>query len=673
MFESDYEFENEVRRIARLMWPSAEYQGAAMVDNRERDGVFETGEYIYLIECTTSRSKSKAEDDCKKLDTLIKQKTAKHPDKFVKGWFITKNEPTADQRNVASKYQKRIIICSFDQFRSKLINGIEYLSCRAKYPFGSVRNPSSGESQYDLKYTPLDIYDINGNSYDIHEFTNRFQNQSRFVLLGDFGAGKSSTARELFITCCKKYIDGKIARFPVMLNLRDHHGQVDPDEALERHARKVGFNDPSSLVRAWRGGFVDLIIDGFDEIASAGWAAKTTTLRNLRYRSMELIRAFITQTPRGTGILITGRSNFFDNVRELKESLGITDESWLLLELKEFNQKQVEDFLKSMEWDMDCVPNWLPTRPLLLAYLVANNLLSKTIESDFASGPAIGWHELLNRISKREADMEYGPDAATIRQMIEHIAYIAKSMSPDGLGPISPDKLAEAFKEICGYTPDDKGYTFIQRLPGLGSSQSEDGSRVFIDKDFAEAAFSGVIFKFINDPYNSTLQSDSWQSTIRTLGADIAAYRCRLDNVIDKKLLAALMEAFRQDKGGSLSASLVLIAKQYKIDSFGNNKIYLREVIIEDLEIDDPSLDFHQVEFQDCIITALEVAPDLPLEYWPIFRNCYIAKMLGRVGSKDIPAEKLINCTIDEFEENAKTTQAILCIIRAKAATGSGT
>jgi len=37
-------FENEVRRIARELWPQAEYDGSLIVDGRERDGIFETEE-----------------------------------------------------------------------------------------------------------------------------------------------------------------------------------------------------------------------------------------------------------------------------------------------------------------------------------------------------------------------------------------------------------------------------------------------------------------------------------------------------------------------------------------------------------------------------------------------------------------------------------------------------
>jgi hypothetical protein len=37
-------FENEVRRIARQLWPQAEFAGATIIQGKERDGVFPTEE-----------------------------------------------------------------------------------------------------------------------------------------------------------------------------------------------------------------------------------------------------------------------------------------------------------------------------------------------------------------------------------------------------------------------------------------------------------------------------------------------------------------------------------------------------------------------------------------------------------------------------------------------------
>jgi hypothetical protein len=52
--QNDNDFENEVRRIARAKWPSAQFSGAQMLDGRERDGIFETEDSVHFVEATVS-------------------------------------------------------------------------------------------------------------------------------------------------------------------------------------------------------------------------------------------------------------------------------------------------------------------------------------------------------------------------------------------------------------------------------------------------------------------------------------------------------------------------------------------------------------------------------------------------------------------------------------------
>src|SRR5438046_452041 len=143
------EFEDEVRRMARLLWPSAEFDGAAIEEGRERDGIFETDEFVNVVECTVSHGKEKAIEDTAKIAKLIRKLTPKHPAKFIRGWFITLDEPTADQRAVVksavAKEKIQLVAASFDQFRSRFVDARSYLTQRELYPFGSVRDPNSGD------------------------------------------------------------------------------------------------------------------------------------------------------------------------------------------------------------------------------------------------------------------------------------------------------------------------------------------------------------------------------------------------------------------------------------------------------------------------------------------------------------------------------------------------
>lgn len=655
MFSTDQQFEDEIRRIARLLWPSAEFGGAALIDARERDGVFETDEYVHCIECTVSRKKDKAVHDVSKLDSLVRKLTVRHPTKFIRGWFITLEEPTADQRAVVKPFSPRLVTCSYDHFRAKLVDARTYLDCRKRYPFGSVRDPRTGSSEFNLEYVPLDISDAAGVAYAVDDLADALYRGKRFVLTGDYGAGKSSTTREVFFRLGHKFWDGEITSFPVLLNLRDHHGQMDPVEALERHARNVGFGHPTSLVKAWRAGYCLLLLDGFDEIASAGWAGITKRLRDLRYRSMELIRHFIRDTPVSTGILVTGRAHFFDSDRELVTDLAI-GANFTRVQLSEFSASQMSAFLKSMGWQ-DGIPEWLPTRPLLLAYLAGRGLLPATQHTGIVS-PAAGWNALLDRIAERESEIEGGIDPSTVRRLIEALATVARSTT-DGMGPISAEAIIDAFKDVCGYAPDDRGAVLLQRLPGLGATSAEDGSRAFVDADYLEAARSGDVFRYVLDPYGTQLKTEGWQSSLATLGSEVVAFRLKEGGYELGRASSALKTAAASSAANMLAADLMLVLVQLGTDYQGG-QVFLKEVLMEELDLDELEVDLSRIEFQDSIVSRLRLPIDPKGIQLPLFRRCHFGRIEGRAGEKDLPPEKFVECTFDEFENAANTTNAIL-------------
>ena len=95
--------------------------------------------------------RGRAQEDFAKLLTLIRRTEARYPQKFVKGWFVTLYEPTADQRGVFSRSKNRVVCVSWDQFRSKLVDARSYLALRTNYPFGSVRDPESGAARHSYR------------------------------------------------------------------------------------------------------------------------------------------------------------------------------------------------------------------------------------------------------------------------------------------------------------------------------------------------------------------------------------------------------------------------------------------------------------------------------------------------------------------------------------------
>ena len=661
MLLSDTAFENAVNETARHLWPQAAYSGSTTYGGRERDGVFETDEMVHMIESTTSRRKEKAEQDTKKLARMAKNMQSQHPMKGVKGYFITRDEPTAEQRDAVRRFGDGLVVSlSYSQFRRQMIDAQSYLDCRIDYPFGSMfdRDTESRTETADL-ISPQ----FTTERGDILRVSNIIQSLAQgdgFVLVGDYGAGKSTALREVFVALRSKYFsENQTGRFPVHLNLRDHHGQTNPAEALERHARNVGFQSPTHLVRAWHAGYLTLILDGFDEFATVGWSGQAKLLRDIRYTSMELIRNFM-RGPSDTGIMIAGRQHYFDSYSELSRSLGLRQQTTRLY-INDFNEDQIREFLSKKGWS-EGIPAWLPSRPLLLGYLFSRGMLDQVMTVDHGSSPAAGWNVFLELTAQREAEIEAGVDGTAVRQIVENLATKARSKN-DGMSSLSQDDILGSFQSVCGFSPDDRGLLLLQRLPGLGASSSDDGSRDFIDADLVDAARAGDVSRFVEDPFTFHLENpNAWQITLGQLGIELATLRCHQMAFNQGKLRTAVQQAGRDGEQGALCMDLVQVSKEMGF-GFTGQPITVRNIMVADASFGDDSLDFSRISFHDCLFQRLEISGSADASLLPHFYECYVGTLDGRVSKGDLPPNIFDSkCVFDSFGDSSQNTAAILAL-----------
>lgn len=656
LFSTDSEFEDEVRRIARQLWPSAQFDGAALREGRERDGVFVTEEMVHVLECTTSRKKEKAELDVKKIAKLVSQLQSSHRTRGVKGWFVTLEEPTADQRAVVEKHKGTIVACSYDQFRARLIDARTYIDLRRRHAFGSLRDPETG-SRVDVKYVPLDMMEATAaERWSAARAAEALLAHERILILGDYGAGKSTTMRELFMLLSGRFASNQARSFPILLNLREHQNQKDPVEALERHARNLGYPNASHLVRAWRSGYATLLLDGFDELTTVGWVSQNKKLRDLRYGAMELIRAFARDTPPQAGIAVSGRPFFFDNNKELRTALSLGGDV-TQLEMGAFGEEQAEAFLRACSWTGP-VPTWLPARPLLLAYLASKRFLKDMAALDADAPAPIAWDALINVICAREAEIEAGIDAGTVRAILERLA-TGSRVQLDGLAPITPEAIVEVFRHVCGYSPDEKAMVLLQRLPGLGPCQNDEAARRFVDVDLVDAARAGDVARFVGDPFGQRPSDPAaWQCSLGALGVQVAALQLTRLSLANGKYHVALQEAVSGDHG-LLASEVVRVMIESGKDHTGAEKAIIN-AFVPSLELSEDGPNLAGIEFRECMFNSLELEGQVLAERAPRFTGCYFGQIDGRIGERDLPPIFDNRCMFDGFSESAATNAAIL-------------
>ena len=658
------QFENEVRRIARALWPSAEFSGAAIMEGREIDGIFETEDVIHIVEATTSRRKEKAQQDITKLNKMISENRKKSGTRAVRGWFITRDEPTAEQRKFTEKYRANINTLSFSQFQARLVDSNTYLDARSSYHFGSVRDPATGALNPEIEYIPIDLIEVKSKEiFSYEKLVSSMSSGNILILLGDYGAGKSMTLREVYHSLRKQHLKGEARKFPVYLNLRDHYGQRDVSEIIRRHADLIGFSPSSNLVRAWRAGYVHLLIDGFDEISAISIQGLWHDLRDNRYRAMEGVRKLIHEHHRGAGLLLAGRAHFFNSPTERHTALRLPSDC-IELSLTEFTQTQVDTYLKKSGLS-GFVPSWLPSRPLLVGYLASKGVLSEisnqNLKDERIMNPTIGWDILLDSIAEREAVIEAGIHGSMIRRILERLA--TKARAPTGLGPLSSESIIQTFVGTCGHKPDEREMVLLQRLPGLGVDRKEENTRIFVDETFADACKAGDIVEFVRQPFDDSLQAalTDVESAVGHLAIELAAYKAEKNGFTENKINAVLDMVARKDSMSYIASDIVRLLLEMGLAI--TQEITLNSLLIPELELDSTIENVSKLHFRNCYFYRLELDSAADIAKIPSFYECFIDELEGRVSQNDLPSNKFDNkCHIDKFAKTAETTAEVLML-----------
>lgn len=559
-FEIGSRFEAEVRLVARALWDARPGDGAPeMFAGRERDCIFHAEDVSHYIECITSTKLDKLKMDLAKLLDYRKQRASQG--KLVKLWMITEKEPTADQKTYAR--QNSVEMLSLREFRRRIVDGPKYATIQANAPFGSAADPANESANTaHVRYQPTAIRDQNGAILTVEQVAQQLLSGEHFVLLGDFGMGKSLTIRELFSRVKQELLDGRTALVPVALNLRDHWGQQDPAEALERHAKRIGYDKPAQLVRALYAGQLIVLLDGFDEIAPSPWNTRATPrLRELRRAAVTLVAEFATVIRGKSGFLVAGRSHFFDSKEEMLSAFDLREHA-RTVEIGEFSDDEYHSFLKDRGIDR-ALPDWLPRRPLLLATLIAQGHLDDVMGEVTNRDPAQAWDQLLDKICQREARTQKPLDADAIRNILENLASVARTTS-DGYGPITAEHISEAFRLETGAYPDDAARPLLHRLPGLTVQDAQRGTRRFMDSQMVDSLRSGAVAKFLNDPYDTDPKARSWQHGLGSIGVALLSEKARRARPQDTAsyVVQTAQQAANKWDSGTLALDLVQVARK---------------------------------------------------------------------------------------------------------------
>ena len=687
--DTGFEFEKRALALARAIYDPSGQQGPAMINGRERDAVFIDSRSVVAFEFTAMRTRDKAEKDGEKLRGLLKHfsTTADHKYKTLQAFFLTMEEPTADQRDAialtARKSGFNIAAISYLTLRRLLVDTENYLALRRQAPFGSTAYQlPAGPASISSKYVnPIFAPSPRGKEADIDDIFSLLSSGYRVVVTGDFGAGKSEALLQLFERGRKAYFKkADVARFPLHINLRDCYGLRTPTEILRRHSEEIGFSDDRSLVAAWRAGACDLLLDGFDELVPSRWVGGARDLRQVRWGALDPVRRLVLETPDTCGLVISGRAQYFADEDELRRCVGISD--GVTFSIIDFDSQRVNSYLGASS----PLPEWVPTRPLLLKFLAQNDLIAGL---DIELQAPNAWLKMLDAIASRESDRISSVTPERTLALIARIATTSRS-NESGAGSITTEEMRTVFREVCGYEADEEGLQLLLRLPGLTSAESPSGSesRRFVDQALADAAYGFDLAQYISAPYiNHPLSGGvswvqaatelSWQVASTFLDAQsfepgivIGPIQDRLDrNNFDAVLFDCVQTGIAAGTklppelapffSGVLIGNLVLNGQSMRLESAATYK----DCVIEILDVSNVEDSDSIPTFQDCLIERIDGWSAIP----PGFSSNFETAEVGTLSAHSSTTAGLAALTIPAIDR-----VALVVLRKVYAQAGSG-
>ena len=508
--------EDHVRGIASLKWNEECKQ--EHLNGVDFDGVVRVAEdEIVLIEITREHTLQKVRDDLNKI--MPTKRHLSDQGYTCRGYIVLNDEPTVSM--VEAGRSAHITVCSSTQFERTFFDFGAYSSLRSKLPFGSAVDSKTGENDPRAFIPVRYIADGGDASLTISDLSTRLLRGEKIALTGDFGSGKSRCVREIFDVLSQKTREA--GAFPVAINLRDHWSSSNALEVLAGHLGNVGLaSSVDNFVRLLNCGGLILLLDGFDEIGAQTHDVRADDRIALRRHAVRGVRDLVAKSK--AGVLVTGRSHFFDSDEEMLQSLGMNSsraEPLTLTVPDAFTQAEGEAYLRSLGVNAP-LPGWLPRKPLVFQVLVELNSDDVTRILQKEHGRFEFWGAFFSAICARESR---GVAGSISPERIRHILFELASKtrySETFLGRLSPKDIDESYERAVGSAPDQTGRQLLSRMCTLGRIEPESPDRQFVDHNVIDVLRAEQLVSEVVGMRGDQDQRQ-WKQSLRTLGIIHAA------------------------------------------------------------------------------------------------------------------------------------------------------
>ena len=346
-------FEDKVADLLRLLGYKVEPE--KLVDSNRVDLIASIDSGLdtltYFVECK-DHGKAVGKQVLEVLQTWLDQPAARH--QHARGMVVARGfSPSAlaygKDKNIRCLTPEDLErqLLEFDRYLGTLIADFEQLALATCY-VTQRGQPITGPDGSELGIPDLLAHGLEWASG---------RGSRLWVLLGDYGTGKTAYTEKLAYELAKRARDDNAAPVPLRVSLREFPNKVTLEELLsERWLQATGQRkDPKVLLHLVQRGRLVLLFDAFDEMGIA--AAGRSVVE--QFRMLVRIAASAGDNAQGNRVLVTCREQFFkDHGDALKATAGQEDRipTSLLQDVARsvdgaidtvatFDRKQIEQFL----------------------------------------------------------------------------------------------------------------------------------------------------------------------------------------------------------------------------------------------------------------------------------------------------------------------------------------
>lgn len=638
MAKSWADLEDRVRAIAELRWNSKCVP--EHIDGVDFDGVvrISRGELV-IIECTEERNLDKVRADLNKIIPLRTKLALTGV--ICRCYIVLAGIPTLSMREAGES--QNIDVCSVDEFERDLFDFPSYVNLRQSRQFGSAVDPKTGTTDERPFITVGYVDKEKGSTLNTVDVVNDLIKRRRIVLIGDYGTGKSRCVREVFRTLSSRTAEA--ASFPVAINLREHWGSRTALEILAGHLSSIGLSTSfDNVIRLLNSGNLTLLLDGFDEVGAQTFDFRRDNRTTLRRHALEGVRDLISRSK--GGVLITGRSHFFDSDIELLECLGLHDSSIstrIIYSPDDFTVMQGEAYLKTIGIDI-AIPNWLPRKPLIFQVLASidKDEVVSLLRKDY--GQFAFWATFIQAVCRREAAIHTSLSPTAVHAVLIELAH-ATRLNSEYLGRLSPADISNAYERSLGAAPDDSGRQMLSRLCMLGRLEPESPDRQFIDDTILDILRAErLVFDVVQ--MRGETNDSKWLQPLRAKGAVYAAEQVALYD-LEPHCLAFL------SKFGNVAKHQQLAEVISFLTISGQDSIDFRSIHLEHAEFPlfaTSSREIRNLKINSSIIGLLILTDSKVSERSGVeVRSCLLAVVAGVTNPTGLPGW-ISSSEVIEFE-----------------------